>query len=67
MATQFAVKLEKLLPTTWITAIEDSLLRAGQPTSTQGFLVGASLCFGVCTLLGFMLVSSTGMSRRHGG
>jgi tight adherence protein C len=66
MATQFAAKLENLLPTTWITAIEDSLLRAGQPTSTQGFLVGASVCFGVCTLLGFMLVSSTGMSGGTG-
>src|SRR4051794_23605594 len=56
MAASFAAKLENLLPTTWIAAIEDSLLRAGQPTSTQGFLVAASMCFGGCTLLGFMLV-----------
>jgi tight adherence protein C len=66
MAASFAAKLEKLLPTTWISAIEEGLQRAGQPTSTQGFLIGAVLCFGGCTFLGFMMVSSLGMSGGTG-
>ena len=66
MAASFGAKLEKLLPTTWLAYIEEGLMRAGQPTSTQGFLIGAVLCFGGCTALGFMLVSSTGMSGSTG-
>ena len=66
MAASFGAKLEKLLPSTWITGIESGLLRAGQPTSTQGFLMGASICFGGCTLLAFMMVSSLGMGGGTG-
>jgi tight adherence protein C len=66
MAASFGAKLEKLLPTTWISAIETGLLRAGQPTSTQGFLIAAVLCFAVCTAMGFMLVSSLGMGGMTG-
>jgi tight adherence protein C len=66
MAASFGAKLEKLLPTTWIAAIENGLLRCGQPVSTQGFLMGAAMCFGGCTFLGFMMVSSLGMSGGTG-
>jgi tight adherence protein C len=66
MAVSFGAKLEKLLPTTWITYIEEGLLRAGQPTSTQGFLLGAAMCFGICTFLGFMMISSMGMAGMTG-
>ena len=66
MAANFGAKLEKLLPTTWISYIEQGLFRAGQPTSTQSFLIGASLCFGGSVVLGFMLISSTGMSGGTG-
>jgi tight adherence protein C len=66
MAASFGAKLEKLLPSTWITAIETSLVRAGQPTTTQGFLIAAAACFGICTFLGFILVSSAGVSGTMG-
>src|SRR3954470_17505128 len=55
MAASFGAKLEKLLPTTWIAGIENGLQRCGQPVSTQGFLMGAAMCFGGCTFLGFMM------------
>jgi tight adherence protein C len=66
MAANFGAKLEKLLPTTWIAAIENGLLKSGQPVSTQGFLMGAAMCFGGCTFLGFMMISSLGMSGATG-
>jgi tight adherence protein C len=66
MAASFGAKLEKLLPTTWIAAIEQGLLKSGQTVSTQGFLMGAAMCFGGCTFLGFMMISSLGMGGTTG-
>ena len=66
MAASFGAKLEKLLPTTWITYIDDALLRAGQPTTTQAFLIAWAVVFGGSLLLGFMFVSTMGMGGLTG-
>src|SRR5262245_38135098 len=46
MATSMAGKMQNLLPTTWLHAIEHMLVQAGQPTTLSGFLIGVAVFWG---------------------
>jgi tight adherence protein C len=61
LAQSLGVKLQALLPTTWVQKIDKGLENAGEPTTLPGFLVGACISIVVSLGLGFMLVSSAGM------
>lgn len=67
MASSLGTKLEALLPSRWLLAIEHGLLRAGQPVSVTGFLVACVLCEATMLTLGFLLVASGGVSMQMGG
>jgi tight adherence protein C len=61
LAQSLGVKLQALLPTTWVQKIDKGLENAGEPTTLPGFLVGACISIFVSLGLAFMLVSSAGM------
>src|SRR5688500_16561729 len=58
MAGSLGTKLESLLPSRWLKAIESGLLRAGQPVSVTGFLVACALTEATLLALGFLLMAS---------
>lgn len=66
MAGSLGAKLEALMPSRWLKAIDTGLIRAGQPVSTTGFLVACALCEGAMIALAFLLLAS-GMSLSMGG
>jgi tight adherence protein C len=51
-------KLEALLPTRWVQGIEKRLIRAGQPTTTNGFLIAMLLVEGALLSFAFLLITS---------
>ena len=57
-----AGKLALLLPARWVQAIDEQLLRAGQPLTRVGFLIVVLLSGGSLSLLGLMLVTAGGSS-----
>jgi tight adherence protein C len=61
LAQSLGVKLQALLPTTWVQKIDKGLENAGEPTTLPGFLVGACISIVTALALGFMLVSTAGM------
>src|SRR3954451_1318083 len=61
LAQSLGVKLQALLPTTWVQKIDQGLENAGEPTTLPGFLVGACISIVTALALGFMLVSSAGV------
>src|SRR5262245_47274434 len=60
MAQSLGGKLESSLPSRWIQGIEHSLIRAGQPTTTTGFLFAALLVEGATLAMGFALAMAAG-------
>jgi tight adherence protein C len=60
LASSAGAKLEKLLPARWIQGIETRLVRAGQPATTNGFLVGMILSETVCLALAGLIIMSAG-------
>src|SRR5690242_16826287 len=50
MAQSLGLKLQQLLPSTWVTKIDKGLESAGEPTTLPGFLVGA--CISITVSLG---------------
>jgi tight adherence protein C len=52
--------VQRVMPSRWIASIEANLARAGQPTTTSGFLIGSIACLAVLLALGFLLMSSLG-------
>jgi len=62
MAQSLGLKLQQLLPSTWVQKIDKGLENAGEPTTLPGFLTGAAIAFVASLGLGFMLVTSAGMS-----
>jgi tight adherence protein C len=60
MAESLGGKLAALLPSRWILGIEKSLVRAGQPTTTTGFLFASCLVEAGTLAMGFTLATAAG-------
>ena len=62
LAQQLGVRLQGLLPTSWIQALDTKLEHAGEPTTIPGFLIMTCTTMAGGFGLGFLLVGSAGMA-----
>jgi tight adherence protein C len=54
--------MQRLLPSRWIEGIENKLVRAGQPTTTAGFLIGSAIALGTMVMFAFVILTSGAFS-----
>ena len=66
LANSIGAKLENLLPSKWIGAIDTMLVQAGQPTTLTGFLVAAVICEAVFVSFGVLMILSAGSVTQTG-